>query len=102
MIRIDEIYNNTFWPWIRDNRTGMRMWFCDPPGVTNPDSLYNFGWDDIPEKDFVYFHDQEPVDAELYRPLFDLVRQNNTDLCQPPNVPKLVGRIENQIGRAHV
>ena len=39
MIRIDEIYNNTFWPWIRDNAPGTRVFFCDPPGRTEPDAL---------------------------------------------------------------
>jgi hypothetical protein len=81
MIRIDEIYNNTFWPWIRDNRTGMRMFFCDPPGVTTPDALYNFGWDDIPETNYVFFHDQEPAYSDLYEPLFLEVKEKAHDIA---------------------
>ena len=81
MIRIDEIYNNTFWPWIRDNRQGMRMYFCDPPGSTAPESVFNFGWDDIPETDFVFFHDQEPIHVDLYRPLFNEVSYQREDIA---------------------
>lgn len=82
MIRIDEIYNNTFWPWIRKNRPGTRMWFCDPPGVTDPSALINFGYDDIPEKDFIFFHDQEPVHLDQFKPLFDAVTTHNKDIIR--------------------
>ena len=32
MIRIDEVYNNTFWPYLKNNIPLTRMFFCDPPG----------------------------------------------------------------------
>ena len=73
MIRIDEIYNNTFWPWINNHRPGTRTFFCDPPGRSDPDALFNFGRDDIPETDFVFFHDQEPVHLDLHKSLFEKV-----------------------------
>ena len=60
MIRIDEIYNNTFWPWLEKNKPGTRLFFCDPPGSTSPDSLFNLSSDDIAETDYVWMHDQEP------------------------------------------
>lgn len=80
MIRIDEIYNNTFWPWMDRNRPGTRLFFCDPPGQTDPDALFNLGRDDIIETDFVFCHDQEPVDVDLYRALFDDVKLRNWDI----------------------
>ena len=80
MIRIDEIYNNTFWPWIRDNRPEVRVFFCDPPGVTTPDALKNYGWDDIPETNYVFFHDQEPVHIDLFQPLFQAAKYANGDI----------------------
>jgi len=80
MIRIDEIYNNTFWPWINNQIPGTRTYFCDPPGRSDPDALFNFGRDDIPEKDFVFFHDQEPVHLDLHRPLFIQVREYTRDI----------------------
>jgi hypothetical protein len=80
MIRIDEIYNNTFWPWINQKVPGTRTYFCDPPGRSDPDALFNFGRDDIPETDFVFFHDQEPVHLDLHRPLFETVTQYTREL----------------------
>lgn len=80
MIRIDEIYNNTFWPWFKHNKTGTRLFFCDPPGNTSPDALFNHGTDDIIENNYVFFHDQEPVELDLFEPLFDEVKTRNNDL----------------------
>lgn len=80
MIRIDEIYNNTFWPWIRDNRPGTRLFFCDPPGRTDPDALFNLGSDAIVETDYVWMHDQEPCWVEEYQSLFDDVARRNIDI----------------------
>lgn len=83
MIRIDEIYNNTFWPWLRDNRPGARLFFCDPPGRAEPDALFNHGSDTITENNFIYFHDQEPIHLDIHQPLFDEVAARNTDLWRP-------------------
>jgi hypothetical protein len=80
MIRIDEIYDNTLWPWIEQNCSGTRLFFCDPPGRTDTDALFNHGRDDVAEKDYVFCHDQEPVDIDLYAPLFDEVVSRNRDL----------------------
>lgn len=80
MIRIDEIYNNTFWPWINNHKPGTRTFFCDPPGRSDPDALFNFGRDDIPETDFVFLHDQEPVHLDLHKPLFEKVIDYNNDI----------------------
>jgi hypothetical protein len=79
MIRIDEIYNHTFWPWLEKNRPGTRMFFCDPPGHTGPEHLFNLGRDDIVETDYVFFHDQEPVDVDLFQPLFEEVAKKGSD-----------------------
>jgi hypothetical protein len=84
MIRIDEIYNHTFWPWLASNRPGTRMFFCDPPGHTDPEHLFNLGQDDVIETDYVFFHDQEPADPDLYHALFSDVKRRNTDIgCRP-------------------
>jgi len=47
------------------------MLFCDPPGHTLPEHLFNLGSGNPYENDYVFFHDQEPVDLDLYRELFD-------------------------------
>lgn len=64
------------------------MYFCDPPGVTTPDALYNFGWDDIRETDFIFFHDQEPIHLDQYKPLFDAVVRNNNDIIRLNLLPE--------------
>ena len=84
MIRIDEIYNNTFWPWVRKNKPDARVFFCDPPGRSDPDALFNLGQDDVIENDYVFFHDQEPVWLDLHRPLFEDVIRRNDDIWAKP------------------
>jgi len=61
------------------------MFFCDPPGHTGPEHLFNLGQDNVIETDYVFFHDQEPVDADLYDPLFRDVIRRNLDI--PDNPP---------------
>jgi hypothetical protein len=83
MIRIDEIYNNIFWPYIQQHRPGTRVFFCDPPGTATPDALFNLGSDTIKENDYIFFHDQEPIHLDQFEPLFDAVCERNTDLWWP-------------------
>ena len=84
MIRIDEIYNNTFWPWFKQNKPGTRVFFCDPFGHTDRDHLFNLGNDSVIENDYVYMHDQEPIHLDLHKPLFDDVIQRNDDIWAKP------------------
>jgi hypothetical protein len=75
MIRIDEIYENTFWARFKHRQPGARVFFCDPPGHTGPDALFNRGSDNTVESDYIFFHDQEPVDMDLFKELFDKVAE---------------------------
>ena len=68
------------------------MFFCDPPGHTGPDHLFNLGQDNVIETDYVFFHDQEPVDVDLYSKLFDQVLRRNTDIGWP-NRPTPFGHV---------
>lgn len=79
MIRIDEIYNNTFWPWVSDKLPLTRLFFADPFGSTDPADLKNFGVDTV-EHSYIFMHDQEPTDLVLYHELFDTVFDKNLDL----------------------
>jgi hypothetical protein len=49
------------------------LFFCDPPGQTGPEHLFNLSDDDIIENNYVFFHDQEPVHLDQFAPLFDEV-----------------------------
>jgi hypothetical protein len=89
MIRIDEIYSNTFWPYIEQHKPGTRVFFCDPPGSTSPDTLFNLGRDDVIETDYVFFHDQEPIHLDAFEPLFDAVNERTLDLWRHTDVPTL-------------
>lgn len=86
MIRIDEIYTNTFWPYIEQHRPGTRLFFCDPPGQTGPAALFNMGADPT-DNNYVFFHDQEPIHIDSFKPLFDAVRCRNLDLTHPVDQP---------------
>jgi hypothetical protein len=80
MIRIDEIYDNIFWPWIKNHLPGTRLFYCDPPGRTDIDALFNHGRDDWHENNYVFMHDQEPIHFDLHESLFDEVVARNLDM----------------------
>lgn len=80
MIRIDEIYNHTFWPWVKTTLPQTRMFFCDPPGDSRPQSLRNFGNDDVTELKYIFLHDQEPIHLDVHHDLFQEVLNSNIDL----------------------
>lgn len=74
MIRIDEIYQNVFWPWFQKNQPSWRVQFCDPFGRSDPDSVLNYGREDIPETDYTFFFDQEPIHLNIHTATFDKVK----------------------------
>lgn len=55
------------------------MFFCDPFGHTGPEHLYNLGRD-FDETGYVFCHDQEPVQLDSHRLLFESVWERNVDL----------------------
>jgi len=80
MIRIDEIYRNTFWAWFGQNRPGTRMFMCEPFGRSDPDSIINYGTNHLSELNYTFFFDQEPIDLARHQPTFDLVKKYVWDL----------------------
>jgi len=80
MIRIDEIYNNTFWPWLKSHLYGYRVFMCDPFGQSNPESVKNYGRDDIYEHNYIFFFDQEPIHLDTHILTFDKVVELNKDI----------------------
>jgi hypothetical protein len=79
MIRIDEIYNNTFWPYIQKQLPLTRMFYCDPPGKSDPEHLCNYG-SDITEHNYIILHDQEPIHLDIHMSLFEDTVRRNKDL----------------------
>jgi len=80
MIRIDEIYDNTIWPWIKKHHPGVRLWWCEPFGRTDPDSLVNYGSDELVEYNYTLLWDQEPINLNIHTQTFDTVVKLNKNL----------------------
>lgn len=79
MIRIDEIYQNVFWPFVKQHIPKTRIFYCDPPGRSDPDSLFCQGVNGD-ESNYIFFHDQEPIHLDVHAPLFNEVMVRNLDL----------------------
>ena len=60
------------------------MFFCDPFGHTRIENLFNHGSDLIREDEYVFFHDQEPVQLIAHQPLFQDVVLRNLDIGPAP------------------
>jgi hypothetical protein len=80
MLRIDEIYENTIWPWIKKHHPGVRLWWCEPFGSTSSDGLVNYGSDDLVEHNYTLLWDQEPIHLNIHMPTFEQVVTHNQDL----------------------
>lgn len=50
------------------------MLFCDPFGRSDPDSILNYGRDDILEHNYTFFFDQEPVHLDIHQGTFNKVK----------------------------
>jgi hypothetical protein len=78
MIRIDEIYDHTFWPYFQRHIPFTKMFYCDPPGRSDAESLCNTSKD--VELNYIFFHDQEPIHSDIHAPLFDEVKRRGRTL----------------------
>jgi hypothetical protein len=80
MLRIDEIYENTIWPWIKKHHPGVRLWWCEPFGSTSSDGLVNYGSDDLVEHNYTLLWDQEPIHLNIHMPTFESVIEKNQSM----------------------
>ena len=79
MIRIDEIYENTFLPWVKNNLPTTALYYHDPFGHSDPDSIFcRSHIDPKEETSFIYFFDQEPLILDYHSKTFDSVDQRNS------------------------
>ena len=88
MIRIDEIYDNTFWPWFQKNRPGYRVFHCDPFGRSDPDSVVDYRKNDIHEHNYIFIYDQEPIHLSIHMDTFRKVRNYNLDITHDMTILK--------------
>ena len=77
MIRIDEIYENTFLPWVRKNCPDTAIFYCDPFGRSDHDSILCRGLPEGREKNNIFFFDQEPVQLSIHLPTFRSFNMRN-------------------------
>ena len=71
MIRIDEIYENTFLPWVRKNLPTTSIFYCDPFGRSDSESILCRGLERAnDEENAIFFFDQEPVQLSIHLPTF--------------------------------
>jgi len=78
MIRIDEIYENTFLPWIKNNLPKTAFYYHDPFGRSDPDSILCRSFISVEEEEnFIYCFDQEPLIINYHRATFDSIDQRN-------------------------
>ena len=53
---------------------------CDPFGRSDPDSVINYGRDDIQEYNYIFFFDQEPIHLDIHLETFIKVNSYNLDI----------------------
>jgi hypothetical protein len=78
MIRIDEIYENTFLSWVKNNLPTTALYYHDIFGHSDPDSLLCRSFGNVEdETSFIYLFDQEPVILDYHKATFDSVDKRN-------------------------
>jgi hypothetical protein len=95
MIRIDEIYENTFLPWVKNNLPTTALYYHDPFGHSDPDSIFCRSHVDLEEEtSFIYLFDQEPLILDYHSKTFDSVDQRNSrynrEKKQPNRTPGII------------
>ena len=74
MIRIDEIHENTFFAWLRQNHPGMRQFHLDPIGASRPENIMCQGTETAWEHNYITFFDAEPINLTKFRDTFERIR----------------------------
>ena len=64
------------------------MFMCDPFGRSDPESIKNYGNDDIHEHNYIFFFDQEPIHLAIHKDTLVEVEGLNSDITHNISVPK--------------
>jgi len=85
MIRIDEIYENTFFPWVKNHLPITTLYHHDPFGYSDSSSLLcrSPTNDALHETSFIYFFDQEPLILDYHSSTFDTLDDFNMTFTNP-------------------
>jgi hypothetical protein len=79
MLRIDEIYENTFLVWVKKNLPNTAIYYHDQFGSSDPDSILcrSFSNSAKDETSFIYFFDQEPLILDYHQITFENMDKRN-------------------------
>ena len=78
MIRIDEIYQNIFWPYFASTNKNLQLAVHDPFGHSDPNSIIVYINGDDRYGNYLYMFDQEPVQTDIHRGTFDKIKTFHT------------------------
>ena len=56
------------------------MFYCDPFGRSDPDSIFNYTNPDRLDTNYTLFFDQEPIHLDVHLPTFDRVKRRSDDI----------------------
>jgi hypothetical protein len=92
MIRIDEIYENTFLPWVKQNLPNTAIYYHDTFGRSDPESILCRSFSTAKdETSFIYFFDQEPLILGYHQSTFDSVKECNMIINEYGNMVRKNG-----------
>ena len=92
MIRIDEIYENTFLSWVKQNLPNTAIYYHDTFGRSDPDSILCRSFSEAKaETSFIYFFDQEPLILGYHQSTFDSVNECNMTIDDHGNMVRKKG-----------
>jgi len=70
---------------------------CDPFGRSDPDSIINFGTEDVHEYNYIFFFDQEPIHLGIHTATFDEVVNRNRDITHQTSILNLQTHITSYL-----
>jgi hypothetical protein len=83
MIRIDEIYQNVFFPYFASKHKNLELAVHDPFGSSDPDSIVVYingshqpgDYEDPKKFKYLYMFDQEPIHKDILQPAIDKIKE---------------------------
>ena len=74
MFKIDEIYENTFFAWLKKYRPGFRSYHCFPIGSSSKEKIRCQHTTQLCEHNYITFFDVEPIHLDKFLPTFDYIK----------------------------
>jgi hypothetical protein len=75
---------------------------CEPFGRSDPDSVINYGRDDIHEHNYIFFFDQEPIHLKMHMPTFFQVKNYAKDIDPTSSLDKYMVDQKTQMPKGYL